>query len=148
MTPRKAVLLALAATFGGFALFAWSGTGPRTISYEGSWVQATPAEFKAAAAEVAADYAKADQNIAGILVYDKECEARGTVPTNIKQYAARYLKTRKAQVTAEIDTLYAKANKAAKLEKTSREIGLIVWCHLVEPEMTQAFKQAAKFGNL
>ena len=43
---------------------------------------------------------------------------------------------------------YAKANKAAKLEKTSREIGLIVWCHLVEPEMTQAFKEAAKFGNL
>jgi hypothetical protein len=34
-------------------------------------VQATPAEFKAAAAEVKADYAKLDQNIAGILVYER-----------------------------------------------------------------------------
>jgi hypothetical protein len=68
---------------------------------------------------------------------DEHKTIRGQVPQDAK-----------VQVTAEIDTLYAKANKAAKLEKTSLEIALIVWCHLVEPEMTKAFKQAAKFGNL
>ena len=148
MTPRKAVLLALAATFGGFALFAWSGTRVSTRVMRAHGCRPPRPSSRQPRPRSRPNTPRSIRTSPVSSSTTRNASAWGAVPTNMKQYAARYLKTRKAQVTAEIDKLYAKANKAAKLEKTSREIGLIVWCHLVEPEMTKAFKQAAKVGNL